>query len=117
MRAAAECLAYIFCERADVGAFAAMDLELDIRSVPRPQSDGVDLHLAGRADDLHALAGVLVVVAAIALKRRIARRHLGDTADKARQDVFQMLARSRNDARADDLAFGVAGRCRRSEAQ
>ena len=47
----------------------------------------------------------------------MARRHLGNPPDKARQHGFQLIGRRHDRARGQDLTLGVAGRRRQAEPQ
>src|SRR5438046_9109933 len=80
MRAAAERRADVLGEYAYVRALAAAYAQLEIGRSPRQQLELADLDLAWLARDLHAGACVLVILAAVALQRRVARRHLGHAA-------------------------------------
>src|SRR3989449_7934783 len=117
MRAAAERRADVLGQRAYVRALAAAHAQLEIGRSPRQQLELANLDLTWMARNLHAGARVLVIFASVALERRMARRHLGDAADKALQDGLQLLPGRRHRPRGDDLAFGVTGARRRTESE
>ena len=59
--------------------------------------------------DLHAGARVLVILAALALEGRVARRHLGDAAHKTFQKGIHFPSGHCYRPRGNDLAFGQEG--------
>src|SRR5438128_8594412 len=115
MRAAAERRADVLGKDAYVCALAAAYAQLEIGRSPRQQLELADLDLAWMARDLHAGACVLVILAAVALERRVARRHLGDAAHEPFQQRVHFTHGHRHRPRGDDLAFGVTGARRRTE--
>src|SRR3989442_12378986 len=88
MRAAAERRADVLGKHAYVCALAAAYAQLEIGRSPRQQLELADLDLAWMARDLHAGACVLVILAAVALERRVSRRHLGVAAHEPIEQLF-----------------------------
>src|SRR5436190_9577378 len=113
MRAAAERGADVLGEYAYVCALAAAYTQLEIGRSPRRELELADLDLAWMTRDLHAGARVLVILAALALEGRVARRHLSDAAHKTFQKGIHFPSGHCHRPRGNDLAFGVTGaRCR-----
>ena len=81
-------------------------------------ADRVDRHAARLALDLDAGARVFVERLAVALERRVHRRHLLDRADESRAGALQRCAVDGDVGHGPDhLAFAVAGRRRHAELQ
>ena len=120
VRAAAQRLADVLGQRADVGALAAGASIAAPASVTVP-GDHVDAWIvtrARRALDLDAGAGVFVQRLAVVLERGVHRRHLVDRAgERARTRRRSRRASTAAPARLDHLAFGVAGAVVRCPAQ
>ena len=117
--AAAERLADVFAERADVGALAAADVD---RPAGRPRRRRRRIAWIvtrrARALDLDAGARVFVQRLAVVLQRRVHRRHLVDRAGEARRRPRQARrGRRRLGAVRTHVAFGVAGGRRHAQAQ
>src|SRR4051812_30599861 len=99
----------VLCERADVGALAAPDANLQQRRLEFAQLQLLDMHAARRTVHGLAAARELVERNAVALERRIHGRHLLDVASKSLQRRSYLARGYRKRASLHDLTFGVAG--------
>src|SRR5437868_1153090 len=109
MRAGPERRADVLGERADIGSLAAANAQLDERRSEAEELEAADLHRATRALDALALARELVERHAVALQRRMHRRHLLDGAAKAAEDRLELGRRHLDRALLEHAALGVAG--------
>src|SRR5204863_7150464 len=103
--------------RADIGAFAATDAQLRERRLVAEQLELGDPHRARRALHGTALARELVERYAVALQRRIHRRHLVDGATEALEHDGHLGCAGVYRAHLQHLALGVAGSSALAELQ
>ena len=109
MGPAAECLADVGGQGANVSTLAAMDTENDVRQLNPDVIDGMDGHRARGALDFLPLAGIGIQGFAVALERRIHRRHLRDRADKPVDDLPYLRRIATDRTGVEDTAFRVGG--------
>ena len=100
VRAAAERLADVLGQHADIGAFAANDAQPQGRAFERGELQYRDADAARRALHLLAAARQSIERRALVLQRRIHRRHLLDLAAKALQHRRQRLLQRHATCRA-----------------
>ena len=117
MCAAAECGPDILGQHPHIGALAAVDSHLRLILIPLHHVEPLDPHLARCPLDLHAFACVLVQRPAIALQRRVHRRHLRDAAGELFQHGVELFMRDRHRPTIEHLALGIGGRGAHTELQ
>src|ERR1700693_1651323 len=108
MRAAAQRQSDVLGQDAHISSLATANRETEVRRRPRVERHRPYGDFASRTRDLDALAGILVIVAALVLERGVAWRNLNDPADEPRQDRLDVLPGHRHIARLQHLAFGIA---------
>ena len=113
--AACERFADVPGQRANVGALAAAHVDDPARALAFHDLDGMDDHFARRALDVDAFAGICIERPPFVLERRVHGRHLRDAADEAGAGALDVGSRGLYRARAQRVAFGVAGARRLAE--
>ena len=110
VRAAAERLADVVRQTANIGALGAGDLDLDPVAREVQQPDRVQGHPARLALDLDAGAGKLVERLALVLEGRIHRRHLLDLALETAQRLLDLAPADGHGTMLRRLALAVIRR-------
>ena len=113
MSAAAQCIANIFAQGADVGAFGTAHAQMQLGrftiQLHVQQLQIVDHHLSRRAFYRFAVTGIFVQCLAIFFKGAVHGRHLSDGAGKVVQHLHHLPGRTAHRALLHHFAFGIGG--------
>ena len=110
MSPAAQRLANILRQGADIRSLAARDVEHQLFGLPGLELEAEDFYVPWFALNGLTAPGQLVEGLAIALQRRIHRRDLRLRAKEARQHGLDLSLPGMDRPALEDLAFGIAGR-------